>query len=296
MNAAGIEAFLAIMQVHSLNKAAERLNVTQATVSYRLKMLEEEMGGTLIARSKGTHTIELTPFGENFAVIAERWRILKQDTEVLQAVGPQLRLTIGGSNSLNTYVLPPLYTALMQHVPRLSLRFRTQHSTELYDTLERREIDVAFVKMKKNLPNITVEPFFVDTMVLIRYAAPENKASDILDPASLQRKDEMYMNWGPAYEAWHNTWWDPLDHTYIPVDTAGLIYSLLCNAKQWAVVPQSTARAFVKSGRFVIQKLSDPPPARICYKATHIHLSAATRSALEILNHYMERIKEPLSQ
>ena len=115
MNAAGIEAFLAIMQVHSLNKAAERLNVTQATVSYRLKMLEEEMGGTLIARSKGTHTIELTPFGENFAVIAERWRILKQDTEVLQAVGPQLRLTIGGSNSLNTYVLPPLYTALMQH-------------------------------------------------------------------------------------------------------------------------------------------------------------------------------------
>ncbi|MFD2880212.1 LysR family transcriptional regulator [Paenibacillus rhizoplanae] len=49
----GIEAFLAIVRTGSISKAAELLHLSQATVSYRLKTLEQEMGGLLVERRKG---------------------------------------------------------------------------------------------------------------------------------------------------------------------------------------------------------------------------------------------------
>lgn len=72
----GIEAFLAIVQTGSISKAAELLHLSQATVSYRLKTLEKEMGGLLVERRKGAAQIRLTPKGEDFFSIAERWDAL----------------------------------------------------------------------------------------------------------------------------------------------------------------------------------------------------------------------------
>lgn len=288
MYVAGIDAFLAIVQTQSLKKAAELLHLAQATVSYRLKTLEEEMGAMLIERGKGIQKITLTPFGESFVVIAERWSVLKRDTEKLQASGPQLRLSIGGSNSLNTYVLPPLYRALMKHTPKIRLVFRTQHSIELWDTLERREIDVAFVKMERTVPHIAVEPFFIDESVLIRLATPENAGLGTIHPTELSSENEIYWNWGPSFQLWHDRWWDPLRSSHTPVDVAGLIFALMENAKQWSVVPKSVANSFVQSGQFVIQQLLDLPPARVCYKITHKYPKATTVRSLECLNQYID--------
>ncbi len=287
MYVAGIEAFLAIVQTQNLRKAAELLNLTQATVSYRLKILEQEMGSILVERGKGIQKIALTPFGEDFVAIAERWNALKRDTEKLQACGPQLSLSIGGSHSLNTYVLPPLYRALIQHSPKIRLQFRTQHSVELWDTLERREIDVAFVKMERTVPNIEVAPFFVDEAVLIRPATHEAGELRAIHPTELKSEHEIYFNWGPAFEMWHDRWWDPLRPAYIPVDNAGLIFTLMQDTRQWSVVPKSVADTFIKSGQFAIQKLLDSPPDRVCYKITHKHIRTSAIKSLTILDQYM---------
>ena len=287
MYVAGIDAFLAIVQYHNFKRAAEFLHLTQATVSYRLKTLEQELGAILIERSKGVRTISLTPFGEEFVSIAERWYALKRDTEKLQACGPQLSLFIGGSNSLNTYVLPPLYRALIQHMPKIRFQFRTQHSVELWDTLERREIDVAFVKMERTVPNIVAEPFFIDECVLVRSAMPESVALQPIHPTELNCEHEIYWNWGPSFQMWHERWWDPLRSSYIQVDVAGLVFSLIEDSKKWSVVPKSVANAFVKSGKFVIQQLLDPPPDRVCYKITHKNVKPAIKKSLDILDQYM---------
>lgn len=290
MYVAGIETFLAIIQTHNLRKAAELLNLTQATVSYRLKILEQEIGGVLIERGKGVQKVTLTPLGENLVAIAERWNTLKRDIEKLQASGPQLNLSIGGSNSLNTYVLPPLYRALIQHTPRIRVRFRTQHSVELWDALERREIDVAFVKMERTVPNIELEPFFVDEAVLIRPAMKDAGDLPSIYPTELNSEQEIYFNWGPAFEQWHDRWWDPLRPAYIPVDNAGLVFSLMRDSEQWSVVPLSVANAFVKSGQVTVQKLLDLPPKRVCYKITHKHSRPTAVQSLAILDQYMAEL------
>jgi LysR family transcriptional regulator, flagellar master operon regulator len=69
MNHAELATFLAVAELKSLARAAQRLNVTQSTVTARLDSLEEKLGQTLLHRRKsGT---ELTSAGFKFIRYAE---------------------------------------------------------------------------------------------------------------------------------------------------------------------------------------------------------------------------------
>ena len=52
MNIVTLKTFLAVVELKNLNKAAERLNVTQSTVSARLDALEESLGQRLLVRAR----------------------------------------------------------------------------------------------------------------------------------------------------------------------------------------------------------------------------------------------------
>lgn len=125
----GIEAFLAIVKTENLSKAAQLLHLSQATISYRLKTLEQDMGGLLVERKKGESKLSLTPKGEKIFYIAERGEALWGETQVLKNNEPQLSLAISAAESISHFVLPPLI----------------QHTQEAFDSIERREMDVAFV-------------------------------------------------------------------------------------------------------------------------------------------------------
>ena len=56
MNLTSLQTFLAILETGSLVRAADKLNVTQSTVTARLKTLEEELGQVLINRQKSGAT------------------------------------------------------------------------------------------------------------------------------------------------------------------------------------------------------------------------------------------------
>ena len=61
MNLAALQTFLTIVETGSLVRASEQLNVTQSTVTARLKTLEDELGTRLLNRYKSGTT--LTPAG-----------------------------------------------------------------------------------------------------------------------------------------------------------------------------------------------------------------------------------------
>ncbi len=52
MNLTFLQTFLTVLETGNLNKAAERLNVTQSTVTARLDALEESLGCQLLLRSR----------------------------------------------------------------------------------------------------------------------------------------------------------------------------------------------------------------------------------------------------
>ncbi|MBU2699945.1 DNA-binding transcriptional LysR family regulator [Sporomusaceae bacterium BoRhaA] len=286
----GIEAFLAIVQTQSLTKAAEMLHLSQSTVSYRLKILERDVGAKLIDRKKGMPTIQLTTFGKSFVALAERWSMLNRELEILHARGSQINLNIGAADSLNIYVLPPLYQMIIQQCPAVRLQIRTQHTMESYESIERREMDLAFVKLEKAVPNMIIEPFYVDEMVLVRLASEENTCAKVISPLELDYRHELYFNWGPAYQVWHERWWDTYSYSRLQVDAAALIFSLMLDVRQWAIVPRSIANAFVKPRKFVVQQLSTPAPPRVCYKLMQKHQDPVKVRLLEEINHFIKLI------
>lgn len=52
MNQAEVDAFLAIVESGSLTRAAQKLYLTQSTLSSRLDCLEKELGAPLLIRKK----------------------------------------------------------------------------------------------------------------------------------------------------------------------------------------------------------------------------------------------------
>ena len=84
MNLVNIRTFLKIVETGSLVRASEALNVTQSTVTARLKGLENELGQILLHRQKSG--AELTAAGFKFKRYAELmsdvWRMARRETSL----------------------------------------------------------------------------------------------------------------------------------------------------------------------------------------------------------------------
>jgi DNA-binding transcriptional LysR family regulator len=89
MNLNAVRTFLAIVETGSLVRASERLNVTQSTVTARLKGLEAELGQTLLHRQKSG--VSLTANGFRFRRYAEAmvglWKQAHKETSLPEGAG-----------------------------------------------------------------------------------------------------------------------------------------------------------------------------------------------------------------
>ncbi|MBY8976956.1 LysR family transcriptional regulator [Rhodobacteraceae bacterium NNCM2] len=94
MNLTNLRTFLAIVETGSLVRASDLMNVTQSTVTTRLKTLEEEMGQSLLYRQKTG--VQLTSAGIRFKRYAEAmtdlWRQARQEISLPEDVETVCRL------------------------------------------------------------------------------------------------------------------------------------------------------------------------------------------------------------
>ncbi len=88
MNLTALNTFLAIVETGSLVRASAKLNVTQSTVTARLKLLEDDLGQTLITRQKSG--AKLTAPGYKFLRYAEimtgLWQQARQETSLPEGI------------------------------------------------------------------------------------------------------------------------------------------------------------------------------------------------------------------
>jgi DNA-binding transcriptional LysR family regulator len=271
MNIFQIETFLTIVKTQSISRAAELLYLSQPTVSHRLKSLEDELNIVLIDRRKGYRSVDITPKGEEFVLIAMRWMDLWQDIQLLSSPNLKLPLSLGCMDTLNANVLSPLYKQIARNdnVALFDLHIKTQDTNELYDLLETREIDIGLVFTKIPSKNILIEPLFSEKLYIIRMALDNDDVRTAYHPSELDPKAELFFNCAPNYQAWHDTWWSPSIRPYVRVDTEALILDFMDRRDFWAVVPISVVRAFEKHTQIKAYEILYPPEDRICYRITH---------------------------
>jgi len=288
MNTLGLEAFLAIARTLNISKAADQLNLTQPTVSKRLQVLESELGFQLIDRGQGAKFLQLTPKGREFIDIALRWSSLCLEAETLRNSNNQLSLAIGSLDSLNIAVFPTLFRKLSTHDPEMNLKIVTSHSPDLYDLIDRREVDVAFPLIEQSHPNINVEIYFSEPMVVLRIAKPTYTEGEPVHPLQLDARHEVYQSAGLSYQIWHDHWWSAAGMSRLRLDNFQLVLSFLTDDKHWSIVPLSVAKLAKTRGNFAYFPLLEGPPERIVYKITHKYPRAAAKEGLQVLNQYLK--------
>jgi DNA-binding transcriptional LysR family regulator len=142
---AQLEAFLAICRDGTFTAAADRLGITQPTVSLRIRELERALGVTLFAR-RGTD-IRLTRHGALVRRYAER------GLSALNEMGTELReidplrgyIRIGAAGTFAMTCLPGLMRTVEERHPDLLVELTISNSRELAAKLENGLLDLAFI-------------------------------------------------------------------------------------------------------------------------------------------------------
>nr|WP_060985655.1 LysR family transcriptional regulator [uncultured Acidovorax sp.] len=163
MNLRHLEHFLALSDMGSFSRAAEKLHITQSALSRSIQSLEEELGGPLLDRIGKRN--ELTPLGQS---VLERARgivkeaaELKRGAALLQQGGlGSLRLGLGsGPGAL---LMTPWLVYMATHHPGVKVSV-TRGPTEVQlRQLRDRSLDALVVDIRRIVPaaDLSIGPTF----------------------------------------------------------------------------------------------------------------------------------------
>ncbi len=161
-----IEAFLAVVHFETVSEAAQQLYVTQPALSRRIRALEEEIGCRLFQRQKGIRKVELTKEGQQFLPVAEKWKLLWQETGAIAGGNRRPGLNLCSVGSVSSYLFPQVFRRFLEEDSRYHLVFHNYHSSEAYGYVERGMTDLAFVSDQRYSRMVKTIPAFSEPFVL----------------------------------------------------------------------------------------------------------------------------------
>ena len=129
-----LQYLAALAREKHFTRAAQACNVTQPTLSGRIRQLEQELGVPIVAR--GQRFFGLTPEGERVLkwahLILDNWHSLNQELEQIRNTKGDLvgRITLGVIPSALPKVAP-ITAAMQAHHPRVDFTVLSQSSEEI---------------------------------------------------------------------------------------------------------------------------------------------------------------------
>jgi DNA-binding transcriptional LysR family regulator len=143
-----LEVLVAVADAGGFSRAGRRLGLGQSSVSQVIAALERDVGAPLFARG-GRQTV-LTDEGQALvgqargvlAAVAAARDALQARRDVTQGT-----LRLGASDTLATYLLPPLLARLRARYPGVELHLENRPSPVIAAAVGRRELDVGVVSL-----------------------------------------------------------------------------------------------------------------------------------------------------
>lgn len=178
------EAFYWVARLGGFRAAATHLNLSQPTVSLRVKELERVLGGALFDRT----AYRPVPTTLGNAIYADIERMLTHAQQVQRrskdALPGRGLLRIGAADSFAARILPELLASLALRQPTLQVDVTVDFSTRLEQLLLDRSIDIAFLSEPRAHEGITITPLWlIDLVWVIGKDLPF--ARDVATPESL---------------------------------------------------------------------------------------------------------------
>lgn len=165
--------FLEVIGAGSFVAAARRLNITQSTVSTRVRLLEESLHAQLFVRNHGG--VMLTPAGVRFlrpaAALVRIWEQARQDAALPRGYDAALR--IGAEAGLWNRWLGGWVVWMRAHAREIALRCEAGSSEELARRLVEGTLDIAVMYSPPARPGLEIELLAEEDLVLLEADAPE---------------------------------------------------------------------------------------------------------------------------
>jgi DNA-binding transcriptional LysR family regulator len=178
MDAADLRVFQSVVSTGSINKAALELLTVQSNVTARIKALEDEVGLALFERTN--RGVTLTAAGQRLVPFAAHAARLLDDARraVADDGTPSGALVVGSLETTAALRLSPVLAEFAAAYPAVDLSLRTGTSCELIDQVLDRSLEGAFVCGPVNHPDLLVEPFAHEELVIL--TAPAVASFDAL--------------------------------------------------------------------------------------------------------------------
>jgi DNA-binding transcriptional LysR family regulator len=187
--------FLTVVASGNFITAAERLHVSQSTVSTRIHTLEEQLGCTLFVRNKAGAA--LTPAGRQFqrhaSTLVRTVEQARQDVGIPK--GFSGTLVVGGRIGLWEEFLLRWLPLMQQANPLILIRAESALEPELMQGLVEGRIDIGVMYTPQSRPGLKVELLFEEQLVLVS-----------TNPKSAPEPQDgyVYVDWGPEFYARHS--------------------------------------------------------------------------------------------
>jgi DNA-binding transcriptional LysR family regulator len=187
--------FLTVVEAGNFISAAERLHVSQSTVSTRIHTLENLLGCVLFVRNKAGTT--LTPAGRQFQRHATALvrTVAQARHDVGLPEGFSSTLVIGGRIGLWEEFLLQWLPLMQKATPAISFRAESSLEPEIMQGLIEGRIDIGVMYTPQSRPGLKVEQLFDERLVMVSTSArnaPEPQAGYV------------YVDWGPEFYARHS--------------------------------------------------------------------------------------------
>jgi DNA-binding transcriptional LysR family regulator len=254
-----IETFLDLCETRSFQRTADRLGVTQSSVSGRVKALEAALGRRLFTRSRvGTVlTTDGLRFEPHARLLLHQWISARQAASDPGAV----TLRIGLQHDLADRNIGRWAEAFRAQLPDARFYIEPDYSIQMGVNLVSGALDLAVLYSPSGHPDLHVE-----SLGEVSYRMVSTDAERLAEVG-----DDSYIlaNYSPAFAAAHAARHPSLSGVAVSSGQEAAVAGLLTAMRGTAYVLSTTARALAASGEARV--VADAPPiAQTVYAAVHL--------------------------
>ncbi|UTW59381.1 LysR family transcriptional regulator [Kordiimonas sp. SCSIO 12603] len=261
MDISQAKTFLTVVELRNFKKAAEKLFVTQSTVSARIKSLEEQLGCTLFIRNKAgvTLTAAAEKFERHAQSIVQLWDHAKKEVVQTEELTPSL--TIGARFGLWEPLLMDWLMDIRSQLPNTVINARIGTASSLIQKLHNGTMDICLVYTPYTNKGLRLKKLFEEKFVLV---------SGNPEPRSIDEESYMYVHWGSEFARKHKLHFPDFTYSKMSANLGVLAQNLLLRTGLMGYLPYRTIQNEIAIGTLHI--MEDAPvltlPVYMVYSET----------------------------
>ena len=194
-----IEVFAAIARTENVSRAAETLAMSQSAASSALVELERQFDCPLFDRIG--KSLRLNSTGRGLLPQAEDMLARAADMEGYLAGGVLGPLAVGATLTIGNYLATLVVAEYLRRHPASKVQLHVANTHSIVEQLSRYELDIGLIEGEANDPDLLLEPWLDDALVV--FCAPHHPlaALEEISPAQLAEQKWIVRERGSGTRA-----------------------------------------------------------------------------------------------